>query len=71
MMVLQNIKASLSTTMFPIDITPGVCGDDSHALASSESGSVVIGGRAYYWNGGCSACVDEKIASIQHAEKGK
>lgn len=51
-----------------VDITPGVCGDNSHhyILQSPEAGMVEIDGVTYSWYGGCIMCVDKKLKELEN-----
>lgn len=70
MVITQKRKSEMREL---VDITPGVCGHNSHqrTLEGSEEGSAVIGGKIYCWHGGCPRCVDIKLNEIREIERKK
>ena len=67
----KTLKEELSKMKLMVDITPGVCGDDSHAfiLEGPEEGMTVIGETTYHWYGGCPRCVAEKLEELKNVTK--
>ncbi len=56
------------TKDFPwINITPGVCGNNKHynSMGGPKDGMLEYKNKFYYWCGGCSMCVDERIKEIK------
>ena len=66
---LKAVKKELKEKF--IDITPGVCGNDSHQhiLEMPESGMMIVGETTYHWYGGCPRCVAEKLEELKNVAK--
>lgn len=55
-----------------IDITPGICGYNSHMyiIEGPEEGIAEIDGQWYHWFGGCPRCVDNKLEELRKEANG-